>query len=143
MFSCHFSLFLPLETYPSLHCCLMNDLSCDCLIEKSELAVLFGCKFMIKSFTYLLISFTARFFILACFQHKKRSVSSEKPLIHPLYTLTSLSAIWFSDCGCTCHTKRRHLHFCLDVLFLCCACFFLRDAFKDLSRGEALLLMGV
>jgi hypothetical protein len=82
--------WMSFETYLSLHCCLMNHLlSCNCLIEKSELVMVFGdtpmSNFTSRTFWYR----SQHFFNLACFQHTKQRVSSEKAPIHPLYTLTS------------------------------------------------------
>jgi hypothetical protein len=68
-----------IETYHSHQSCLMNHLSCDCLTEKSEFES-GSCDTLANNLTHVpLDTIHNTFFKLACFQHKKHTVSSPNP----------------------------------------------------------------
>ena len=78
-----------------LLCNSPNHISCYyCMKEKSELTMCFVTHSRTISLQVPLGTIHDTVFNLACFQHKKHSVSSAKPPVHPLHTRTLIYAMF-------------------------------------------------
>jgi len=78
-----------------LLCNSPNHISCYCCMkEKSELTMCFVTHSRTISLHVPLGTIHDTVFNLACFQHKKHSVSSAKPPVHPLHTRTLIYAMF-------------------------------------------------
>ena len=78
-----------------LLCNSPNPISCYyCMKEKSELTMCFVTHSRTISLHVPLGTIHDTVFNLACFQHKKHSVSSAKPPVHPLHTRTLIYAMF-------------------------------------------------
>jgi hypothetical protein len=133
--------WMPLETYLAIQCCLMNHLlSCDCLIEKSELVMFLETQPWVISLRVPLIPFTTGFSIWLVSSTRNRVWVLKRhpyiPCIHLHHNLPSM----FRDCWCTIYMKHRRLHFCLDVLFLSCVFFFSGMHGKHLTTGSSIFI---
>ena len=133
--------WMSLETYLTIQCCLMNHLlSCDCLIEKSELVMFLETQPWAISLRVPLIPVTMGFSIWLVSSARDRVWVLKRhpymiPCIHLHHNLPSM----FCDCGCTIYMKHRRLHFCLDVLFLSCV-FFSGMHGKHLTTGSSIFI---